>query len=190
MILFFDVETTGLPIDYKAPVSRLENWPRLVQIAWLLTDPQGKEIAAHECIVRPSEFLIPHEATRIHGITTEVAHRDGISLREALHRFAFELGKANVLVAHNMAFDEKIVGAEFLRLGCPDFVASKPRQCTMQASTKFCRIPAARGFKWPKLEELHRKLFQQEMTGGHHALVDARACARCYFELKRLKVIA
>jgi len=33
-ILFFDTETTGLPKNWKAPVEQLDNWPRLVQIAW------------------------------------------------------------------------------------------------------------------------------------------------------------
>ena len=30
--LFFDTETTGLPANWQAPMSDLENWPRLVQI--------------------------------------------------------------------------------------------------------------------------------------------------------------
>jgi len=38
MYLFFDTETTGLPRNYKAPATDLANWPRLVQIAWLLAD--------------------------------------------------------------------------------------------------------------------------------------------------------
>ena len=33
--LFFDTETTGLPRNWSAPVSDLNNWPRLVQIAWI-----------------------------------------------------------------------------------------------------------------------------------------------------------
>lgn len=33
MFLIFDTETTGLPADYKAPLTNFENWPRLVQLA-------------------------------------------------------------------------------------------------------------------------------------------------------------
>jgi len=36
MYLFFDAETTGIPRNYKVPASDHRNWPRLVQIAWLL----------------------------------------------------------------------------------------------------------------------------------------------------------
>ena len=53
MYLFFDTETTGIPKNYKAPVSDLENWPRLVQLAWLVTDNNGDEIKAAEYIIKP-----------------------------------------------------------------------------------------------------------------------------------------
>ena len=50
-LLFFDTETTGVPRNYKAPASDLKNWPRLVQIAWLLADDDGGEIESAEYIV-------------------------------------------------------------------------------------------------------------------------------------------
>ena len=34
MYLIFDTETTGLPKNWNAPVSDIDNWPRCVQIAW------------------------------------------------------------------------------------------------------------------------------------------------------------
>ncbi len=187
--LFFDTETTGIPRNYKAPVTDLRNWPRLVQLAWLLTDAEGNEVSAAEHIVKPEGFTIPADAARIHGITTEKALQSGIELRTALDEIVMGMNQASVLVAHNMAFDEKILGAELLRAGQPDVVASKDRRCTMQASTSFCRLPGPYGYKWPTLQELHRKLFNEPFTGAHQALVDVRACARCYFELRRLKVM-
>ena len=33
------------------------------------------------------------------------------------------------------------------------------------------------------------KLFNEPVEGAHRALADVRACVRCYFELKRLKVM-
>ena len=41
MYLFFDTETTGLPKRWNAPVTDLENWPRLVQLAWIMYDDRG-----------------------------------------------------------------------------------------------------------------------------------------------------
>ncbi len=42
MFLIFDTETTGLPKNYKAPVTDSDNWPRMVQVAWQLHDNSGK----------------------------------------------------------------------------------------------------------------------------------------------------
>ena len=42
MYLIFDTETTGLPTKgYHEPISDVDNWPRLVQIAWQLHDANG-----------------------------------------------------------------------------------------------------------------------------------------------------
>jgi DNA polymerase III epsilon subunit-like protein len=189
MVLFFDTETTGIPRNYKAPVSDLANWPRLVQLAWLVADADGNEVRCVEHIIKPQGFVIPADAVRIHGISTEMAEQAGVDLGAALAEIASDLAAARVLVAHNMPFDEKILGAEFLRAGQSNPIAVKPRMCTMQSSTDLCQLPGRYGFKWPSLDELHRKLFKQGVDGAHQALADVRACARCYFELRRRGVM-
>ena len=84
MYLFFDTETTGIPANHKAPASDLKNWPRLVQIAWLLSEEDGNEVSSAEYIVKPDGFVIPMEAAKIHGITTELAQRSGADLLAVL----------------------------------------------------------------------------------------------------------
>lgn len=189
MYLFFDTETTGIPKNYKAPVSDFKNWPRMVQIAWVIADESGVEISSAEHILKPNGFTIPADAAKVHGITTEIANERGVEIRGVLDAIVKDIAAATTLIAHNMAFDEKILGAEFLRAGFTNHLEAKPRRCTMQSATDFCRLPGQYGFKWPTLNELHNKLFQESFSGAHRALVDVRACAKCYFELKRLKVI-
>jgi len=189
MYLFFDTETTGVPRNYKAPPSDLLNWPRVVQLGWVVTDIQGCELKATNHIIRPDGFVIPEVVSRIHGITTEMAMRDGVQLHKALDEIAADMSAADKLFAHNMSFDENILGAEFLRAGRANVVLQKPRGCTMQASTDFCAIAGNYGNKWPKLQELHVKLFGDPFEGDHDALVDVRACAKCYFELRKLDVM-
>ena len=190
MHLFFDTETTGLPKNYKAPVTDLKNWPRLIQVAWLITDDAGQDVKSVEYIIKPEGFIIPPESAKIHGITHERATQEGVSLKPVLEEIAADFAQANVLIAHNMQFDEKILGAEFLRAGGSNHVDAKPRKCTMQSSTNYCAIPGPYGNKWPKLQELHSKLFQKGFDGAHNALADVRACSRCYFELRRLGVMS
>jgi len=189
LYLFFDTETTGIPRNYKAPVTDLDNWPRLVQIAWLVSDVNANEITSSCHIVKPDGFTIPEDAARVHGITTERALTDGIALQNVLDELIPHLQRATVLVAHNMQFDEKILGAELLRMGHPNVLLAKQRVCTMQSSTNYCQLPGRYGYKWPTLQELHDVLFNQSFGDAHNALADVRACARCFHELRTRRVM-
>lgn len=189
MYLFFDTETNGLPRNWKAPVSALQNWPRLVQIAWILFDEAGLEIGRNDHIIKPEGFTIPKSATEIHGITTEQAQAAGVGLDVVLDEFQAQLDQAHTLVAHNISFDEKIMGAEFLRLKRADPIPSKMSICTMQTTTDFVGIPGPYGNKWPKLGELHIKLFQEDFAEAHNAAADINATARCFWEARRRGIL-
>lgn len=189
MYLFFDTETNGLPRNWKAPVSDLKNWPRMVQLAYMVFDEQGNEIRAADYIIKPEGFTIPGELAKIHGITTERAINEGVPLTQVLDEFSQQCNQSGVLVAHNLSFDEKIVGSELLRGGYQNVLMRKKRVCTMEAGTNFCKLPGKYGYKWPRLSELHQKLFGQDFEEAHNAAVDIAATARCFWELKRRGVI-
>lgn len=190
MYLFFDTETTGLPLSWRAPVTDLFNWPRLVQLAWLLYDDSGKKLKEGCRIIKPEGFTIPDEAAGVHGIDQGRALREGASLREVLTEFAETVEESAVLIAHNMRYDESIIGAEFLRLSVPNRLFDKPRFCTMKASAEFCGIPGPYGFKWPTLSELHFRLFRSLTEDVHNASADAAVCAKCFFKLKEMGIIS
>lgn len=184
--LFFDTETTGLPRNYKAPVTDLDNWPRLVQLAYTVYDAEENELVRVNQIIKPEGYTIPVEVSKLHGITHERALQEGIELSAALAEFSSWVDKADILVAHNISFDEKIVGAEFLRNKMRDNVQDAKKICTMQASTDYCRIPGPYGFKWPNLQQLHMTLFGLGFGDAHNAAADVDATVKCFFELKRL----
>jgi len=185
--LVFDTETVGLPINSAAPVTALDNWPRLVQLSWFIFDEDARELEKANFIVKPDGFSIPYESTKIHGITTERANRQGVSIFEALNKFIASFrGNGTTLVAHNLEFDDKVVGAELLRYKISSNFFDLPRVCTMRLSTDFCALP---NNKPPRLTQLYFKLFGINFADAHQADVDARACARCFFELKKLGVI-
>lgn len=189
MYLFFDTETTGLPKNWKAPITDLDNWPRLVQLAGLLYDKDGTQIAAADYIIKPDGYTIPAASSKVHGISTERAMREGESVEKVLQEFQSLLDQCDCLVAHNISFDEKVVGAAFLRTKMSNGLIGKQKICTMKRSTDFCAIPGRYGYKWPKLEELHKKLFDTTFQEAHNAAVDIQATAKCFWELKRLDII-
>jgi len=190
MYLFFDTETTGLPRDYKAPASDSLNWPRLVQIAWAWYDAEGNPWESFSYIIKPKGFIIPEEVAKIHRISQERAELEGVDLEIALKHFFDDVRKAEFLIAHNIDFDDKIVSAEFYRLGLENSLENIKKIDTMKSSVDFCHIPNSYGrYKWPNLDELHRCLFGVGFSDAHDAMVDVDACAKCFFELKNRNVI-
>jgi DNA polymerase III epsilon subunit-like protein len=185
MILFFDTETTGLPKNWKATVTDLDNWPRLVQLAYLVYDFDGNLIHSCNEIIKPNGFTIPLDASNVHGITTDIANQRGSKIEEVFEIFSIHLKRVKVIVAHNMAYDEKIIGSELIRLGLENTLDSKEKICTMESTVDLCKIDGPYGYKWPKLEELHRFLFKQNFEGAHDALADIQATAKCFWELVR-----
>lgn len=191
MYLFFDTETTGLPKNYQAPLDDFLNWPRIVQIAWSLYDEVGNHWESYSYIIKPNGFIIPDEVAKIHRISQERALRDGVDLKIALNHFLKDAHSASYLVAHNIDFDEKIIGSELLRekIGPSPFQGTN-RVCTMKSSVDFCKLSNNHGsYKWPSLTELYQILFADSFPEAHDALVDVKACAKCFFELKRRGIL-
>ncbi len=189
MYLFFDTETTGLPMRWNVPVTDVENWPRLVQLAWMMCDAGGNTLESRNAIVKPEGFAIPAEAARVHGITTQIALEKGEPIRDVLEQFSEKIDEAYVLVGHNISFDECIVGAEFERLRMMTTLFLKPKICTMKCSTDFCKLPGKKGFKSPRLSELHRVLFGTDFDNAHNAMADVEATARCFWKLKEKNLV-
>jgi DNA polymerase III epsilon subunit-like protein len=187
--LFFDTETTGVPKDWNAPITNFSNWPRLVQLAWLLYDSNGKLILKNESVIKPIGFDIPKEASDVHGITTVYATKYGKNIKDVLSNFEEQCLKSKYLVAHNINFDSKVMGSEFLRNISRNPISKLELLCTMECATDYCKIEGFYGYKWPKLSELHIKLFGKDFEDAHDALADIEATARCFWEMRKLNLI-
>lgn len=186
MFLIYDTETTGLPKNFKAPVTDTDNWPRLVQLAWQVHDIDGKKISEGNWIVQPDGFTIPFNSEKIHGISTERAQKEGSPLVEVLESFEQAVQASTFVIGHNLIFDWNILGAEYVRLNRPNLLESKIQVDTKDKGTDVCKIPGGQGrFKWPTLAELHQTLFEVGFEGAHDAFADVRATARAFFEMVR-----
>jgi DNA polymerase-3 subunit epsilon len=187
MHLFFDTETTGLPKDWNVPVTQLDNWPRVIQIAWHEYEESGTCVSRKNYLIKPDGFKIPYDSVRIHGISTDQALSEGVELKPVLEEFAEAVKNTDCLVAHNISFDEHVVGAEFLRAGMENCMDDAQKLCLMRTSAEYCKILGPYGYKWPSLKELYFTLFHGEFKNAHDADVDVDISAKCFFELKSRK---
>ncbi|OSY86992.1 DNA polymerase III subunit alpha [Tenacibaculum holothuriorum] len=190
MYLIFDTETTGLPKSWNAPITDTDNWPRAIQVAWQLHDEMGNVVEHNDFLIQPDGFNIPFDAERIHGISTDLALEQGITLAEGLDLFNEALKKTKFIVGQNVGFDVNIMGCEFHRLGVENNLTELPvlDTCT-EHTAQLCQIPGGRGgkFKLPTLTELHNHLFGVGFGEAHNATADVEATTRCFLELIRLR---
>lgn len=175
MILYFDTETTGMA-DLRAALDA-PHQPHIVQLAALLCENDGKEVQSINLIVKPVGYEIPEAATAIHGISQDLASRVGVSMKSAMSTFEWFCKAADLFVAHNIDFDNFVCSSEFVRCFNDDLsISNEALFCTMKATTDLCQLPGPYGFKWPKLIEAYRHIFQKDFEGAHDALADVRAC--------------
>jgi DNA polymerase-3 subunit alpha len=191
MYIIFDTETTGLPKNFNAPITDTDNWPRLVQLAWQIHDKEGKLVDVQNYIVKPDGFDIPFNAQKIHGISTERAHKQGMPLDFVLNEFNKALETCSYTIGHNVEFDNNIMGCEYYRKSIDTPLMDIADIDTKNVSIDFCAIPGGKGgkFKWPTLTELYTKLFQVGFDEAHNASADVEATARCFLELIRIGII-
>ena len=189
MYLVFDTETTGLPQRWDAPLEDVDNWPRVVQLAWQLHAADGTLIEAKDFLVQPDGYNIPFGSEKIHGISTALAQARGVGMVEVLDAFEEALQRSKYIIGHNLRFDLQVMGAEFIRATRNPKGLKLPvlDTCT-QATAKVTQIVGGRGsgFKIPKLVELYAHLFSDDFSEAHNASADVEASARCFFELVRL----
>jgi restriction system protein len=194
--LVFDLETTGLPNSMNAPPDDFENWPYIVQIAWMLFDNEQKLIE-HKTFYVKQSVEIPKSATAVHGISTQLMLKKGIGPSTVYSDFIKVLKNTEYLIAHNIAFDVPILHCDFLRNDLEWKFPKNRMLCTMKTGTRFCKIKRNDGsYKWPKLTELYQKCFYpgysvsflHDPASGHNlhnAQIDAAMTAQCFFFLKK-----
>lgn len=176
--LFYDTETSGLAKMNKPPEDPAQ--PRVVQIAALVCDEDGHELAELNEYIIPVGFTIPAVVTAIHGVTTELATQKGKNGKEVMEQFAKLAQKVDVHVAHNIAFDRIVVRHECYLQGVK--LENRKEICTMLAMTKLCKLPGRYGRpKWPKLQEAYKWCFNKEFDKAHNAMADIRACKDVFF---------
>lgn len=184
MYLIFDTETTGLPLDYNASITNVNNWPRVVQIAWACYNDEWILLEEFDYIIYPKDFKIPIKASLIHGITQKIAKEKWEELDKILDKFTGHCNESSLIICHNYDFDSKVIWSEYIRYNKYNPLNDKDKFCTMLAWVDICKIPRTKNkYKFPTLNELYIKLFNKSFINAHDALADVRACAKCFFQI-------
>lgn len=196
-IFVFDTETTGLP-DFKAPSSSVHQ-PHLTDVCALLYSEEGELIEMFEQLIQPKGWEVEAEAAALTGLTTEFLTINGGDEKEAVAKFGQLHKKADLRVAHNIGFDDRILRIAIKRYfgdAPAERFKAAPGYCTANASKPLVKCPptakmlASRfknQFKTPNMAEALDFFYPGETIGqAHRARPDAEACAKVFFALRKL----
>lgn len=186
--LLFKTNTTGLPQKWNAPIADVDNWPRVVQLAWILINKKGNTIDSNDFIIFPDDYKIPFDAAMIHGISTKRAMNEGVPLESVLSILKDLLHDVEFVVTYNN-FDWQVIAAEYYRKNLPTPLILKKKLNIMSLATDFCKLSGPYGYKFPKLSELYYSLFAKNYSMNHDTLIDLRAIEKCFREMQRRKII-
>jgi DNA polymerase III epsilon subunit-like protein len=189
--LIFDTETTGM-VKWKLPPEDASQ-PDLIQLGMLLVETRDwQPRARHSMLVRLAEGVrIEPGAREAHGISEEDCERFGVPALVACSLFNQLCMQADLIVAHNMSFDQSIMLTALHRLGGkPDRMRGKRLVCTKEESTDVLKLPGKfDSYKWPTLAEAYEHFTNHALEGAHDALVDSEACLVIFRGLVELGVV-
>lgn len=187
MYLIFDTAANGSPKSWKAPVTDTFNWPRLIHISWIILGEDLKPKEDYNCLINPREFTVTNDAAKRHSVDIEEMKASGDELSEVLDRFNKAVKESKYVFAHNLKFNESIVGAECIRSAKTDPLAYAEKYCLMHEGTFLCKLKGRQGYKWPSLQELHSKIFNQGYSPTNNARADVIAASRCFIAMKKTR---
>ena len=201
-ILFVDTETTGLvQMDVQPNGAKWypnymesEKYPRIVQFSFLRYNQEGQMLSMQDFIIKPDNYTIPEESTKIHKITTEQALKNGTPMKNVLDIFKAELDQTDLIVMHNSQFDKNVILSEAFRYERRDIIDAMFKHnffCTMKQTKNYVGIKSQYydGYKNPSLTELHNRLFNERLPIMHNSLNDAKVTAKCFFRLLTRNII-
>jgi DNA polymerase-3 subunit alpha len=201
-VLIFDVETTGL-----LPKTKDDPQVYITQLSFALYDTKNNRlIKTYNAFINiPEDVVISEKITQITGIDREKLNKDGIDIVEALEVFFDAYSRADVIVAHNLDFDSKVMEVEAARnyerftnretapfiVWMFDSIYNKlfdiQMKCSMKMSIDLCNIQKKNSFgtykKYPTLCELYETLFHTKPENLHNSMMDVIVCLRCYLKM-------
>ena len=202
-ILVLDTETTGL-IKTKPSYSV----PYTLQYSSIIVDLDSLQVLRINNIrIKPYYDVNSPEidwkmVSRVSGNTIPILESDGVELEHAQNVIISDLLSANLIVGHNISYDLQVLlfglldGTDVSKALKSHLFGSNHRLSnssiiydTMLQGIDICKIPhkTGNGYKYPKLSELYRRLYNEDFENQHDSLYDVVACLKCFLRMKHVE---
>jgi len=180
-LLFLDTETSGLPKKWGKKYTDNDNWPHVLQLAWIIFDEEQNEVKRTNKYIYEPLIPISPASEQIHGLTPPFLMKHGEKKKEVLRKLSHDIKKYKPqIVGHFLSFDLQVLAAEFYRSNLPFPFDGTNYFCTLLHSKRYVRNP---NMVHLPLSLLHESLFSEIPENMHNAEKDAEITAKCYFEM-------
>ncbi len=181
-IFVFDTETTWF-INKKE--TNLDLQPKVIQFAWIMWDLTNWKFIEEKrvnILINP-KTPIPYASSEVHHIY-DIDIKKAPFIEDVIDEILEYINEPDMIIWHNIEYDQDMIKLELKRQALE--YKYKPKQvfCTMKSTVNFCALEWNwKRFKYPKLWELHKKLFSEYFIWAHDAITDVEATLRCFIEL-------
>ncbi len=186
--LFIDTETSGMPKRWSVSTQKVDQWPYILQIAWVIYAKTGEKVLFRNFYINAGNIAIDEQSLQLHGITAQFIQEKGMKRRKVMQLLAKDLGRYQpLIVGHFLEFDRRMLEVGFTRAKVKQNFAHLPKFCTMVFSQNLRQ--ASFTPKYMRLDELYFYLFNTALKNHHDAFHDALATKEIFFELLRRGVV-
>ena len=186
-IVFLNTETLGLPIGKISTVTKanINKWPRVVALHLKFgyydnITLQIQILRSIYCIVKPDGYIIPKEISDIHGITDEIANKEGLDIGNILNETKEifignrDIHPVTTIITHNSKFHLNVLKAEFFRNNI-DFDFSIYSMIDL--------VNFRHKLSYPKLDKLYESLYSKKFKKSHPRKSTINVIIKCFEKL-------
>lgn len=172
-VMVFDTETTGFSTTSK-----------VIELGYIIYSKSGTEVKRFSTLIKYNPPLVIKNS-HIHKIKSRDLIENGRNLVDVLEYFLRDIKHCDTIVAHNIAFDLRMLRATAHDI-CRELIEVLDEIqiiCTIKLSKTYLNRTKA-----IKLAELYNAIFDEDYEQTHSALDDTRMCARCYWHMSGTRV--
>ncbi|MFN5771850.1 hypothetical protein, partial [Flavobacterium sp.] len=166
------VQTSGVQINYDAPVHNYNEWVRAISINWIIYENVHANVFKSASSFRhninyiiPAGFNVDKESLNYNSIKFNKLVDNGKNIVEVLKLFLENFEDFDYVIGHNIQFHLNVVLSELYRNGF-NYTKKIKTICLMKIGVDYCKIPSKIGYKFPTLSELSKYVLKKDLENN------------------------
>lgn len=187
--LFFDLETTGLPIN--GDYSHIN----IIEIGWAVTDNNFNIIKKENYLIN-GDFEITDFITNLTGISKQDTINNGVQLLEAINHLFKDINNVEILIAHNIHYDYSVLLSELTEnsnkiIEFVGYIKKLKNKIRLDSTIILNNECKKSNYNVPnkKLQSFYNTLIKTDCIQTHRAIDDVMMIVECLNKLDNVNIL-